>query len=195
MATKNLNKTTRLERNQNISNGLRTACAKASIPVNGKMVKAADAAKAFDDASEKEKNVIRMRAQYLAAVEEARVAESKVKPMIQPLKSFVQNTFGERSDTSAAFGFSPRRTRHVTAEVRAEAALKLRATRAARGTMGSRQKAAIHGTVETPAPAPTAAPSEPAVTTPAPAPVVTNGVNGTNGAAAPALLSLNGSSH
>ncbi len=178
MSGKNLNKSTRLERNQNISNGLRAACPKASIPVNGKIVKAADAAKAFDDASEAEKKVIRARAQYLAAVEEARVAESKVKPMIQPLKSFVQNTFGERSDVSASFGFQPRKTGHVTAEVRAEAALKLRATRAARGTMGSRTKAAIHGHVESPEPVA--------------APVATNG---TNGAAQSALLSLNGASH
>lgn len=193
MATKNLNKTNRLERNQNISNGLRTACAKATIPVNGKMVKATDAAKLFEDASEAEKKVIRARAQYLAAVEEARAAESKVKPMIQPIKGFVQNTFGVQSEISASFGFSPRKTGHVDAETRLQAVLKLRATRDARGTKGSRQKASIHGSIETPAPAPVVA--EPAVPTPAPAPVVASGVNGTNGAAAPALLSLNGSSH
>ena len=86
-------------------------------------------------------------------------------------------------------GFSPRKAAHVTAEVRAEAAMKLRATRAARGTLGSRQKEHVHGSLETPAPAP--AP----VVTPAPAPVVTNGVNGSNGATQPMLLSLNGSSH
>jgi len=188
MQTKHPSKSARIERNQNISNGLRTACPKASLPVNGKLVKAADLAKAFDDASEAEKKVVRLRAQYLAAVEEARAAESKVQPMIQPIKGFVQNTFGAQSDISASFGFSPRKVAHVDAETRAQAVLKLRATRKARGTMGSRQKAEVHGSLETPAPAP--APSEPVV----PASPAPSQPSQPSQASQP-VLSLNGISH
>ncbi|HEY1957225.1 MAG TPA: hypothetical protein VGH28_16515 [Polyangiaceae bacterium] len=182
-----MNKSNRIQRNQNISKALRTSC-KNSIPVNGKLVKPGDLAKLFDESTAAETEVIQSRARYIAAVAAQREAEAKVKPLIQPIKGFVQNTFGAQSEISASFGFSPRKTGHVDAEKRAEAVLKLRATRAARGTKGSRQKAAIHGSIETPAPAPvvaTPAPSQPAVTTP----VVTNG---TNGAAAPSVLSLNG---
>lgn len=176
MATENLNKSKRVQRNQNIAKGLRTACGKNSIPVNGKIVKAGALAAFFDESTEAEAEVTQSRARYLAAVEHQRETEAKVKPLIQPIKAFVQNMFGEQSEVSASFGFSPRKTAHVKVETRAQAVLKLRATREAHGTMGSRQKAAIHGDIETPAP------SEPVVTTPGPAPVATNGVNGSNGA-------------
>jgi hypothetical protein len=184
MGNQKFNKVERVERNATISTGLRTWCPKDSIPVNGKRIKAGDLATAFDAASEAEKNVITARAAYLKAVDEARLAEQAVKPLIQPIKGYVMNVFGERSDAAASFGFSPRKSTKTTVEVRAEAALKVRATRAARGTMGSRQKAGVHGHVESPMPQP--------IVQPAPTPPVTNG---TNGATQSALLSLNGSAH
>ncbi|HEY1959893.1 MAG TPA: hypothetical protein VGH28_30000, partial [Polyangiaceae bacterium] len=150
------------------------------------------------EASLAEKKATASRAQFLADVEAARVAEAKVKGIIPAIKNLVSGSFGKKSPVMAEFGFGPEANK-VTAEVRYEAVEKLRATRAARGTRGSRQKASIHGSVETPAPAPvvtTPAPSQPAVITPAPAPVVTNGVNGTNGASSLSVQSLlNGSSH
>jgi hypothetical protein len=186
MGNQKFNKVERVERNATISTGLRAWCPKDSIPVNGKRIKAVDLAKAFDAASEAEKKVITARAVYLKAVEEAKLADETIKPMIQPIKGYVMNTFGERSDAAASFGFSPRKSTKTTVEVRAEAAVKLRATRAARGTMGSRQKASVHGHVESPLPQ-----AQPIVQ-PASAPAVTNG---TNGATQSALLSLNGSAH
>ncbi len=185
-----LNKRERMSRNDMIAAGLEKHCPKAVILNDGQSVKAADAMKMLKEASNAEKKATASRAQFLADVEAARAAESKVKAIIPAIKNLVSGSFGKKSPVMAEFGFGPEANK-VTAEVRFEAVEKLRATRAARGTMGSRQKAAIHGSVETAAPAP----SQPAVTTPAPAPVATNGVNGTNGAAAPALLSLNGSSH
>ena len=192
-----LNKRERMSRNDMIAAGLEKHCPKAVILNDGQSVKAADAMKLLKEASNAEKKATASRAQFLADVEAARAAESKVKAIIPAIKNLVSGSFGKKSPVMAEFGFGPEANK-VTAEVRYEAVEKLRATRAARGTMGSRQKAAIHGSVETAASAPvvaTPAPSQPAVTTPAPAPVATSGVNGTNGAAAPALFSLNGSSH
>lgn len=137
MPGKKLNKSTRLARNQSISNGLMKLPSKTTIPINGRSVNASDAAKAFEDASEAEKRLVAARARYQKAVAEARAAEAAIRPLVPPIKSFVQNTFGERSETAAAFGFEPRRARHISTEVRYEAVEKLRATRAARGTMGA----------------------------------------------------------
>lgn len=138
---KKTNKSTRLERNQAISNGLRSLPSKTVIPMNGEFVKASDAAEVFEIATEAQKEVGAARAKYSHAVAAARAAEAKVKTLIPPIKSFVQNAFGERSDTAASFGFEPRKRRYVSVDVRYEAVEKLRATRAARDMLDD-----THGT-------------------------------------------------
>jgi hypothetical protein len=134
MSGKRLNKATRLERNQAIANGLRNLPSRTMIPMNGKLVRASDAAAIFETSIEAQKRVSATRATYSLAVATASDAEATVKALIQPIKSFVQNAFGERSDTAASFGFEPRKPRYLSAEARYEAVEKLRATRAARGT-------------------------------------------------------------
>jgi hypothetical protein len=128
----NRNKSARLERNQAIADGLRKLASKTVIPMNGKLVRASDAAALFEIATEAEKDVSAARATYSQAVAAAHAAEATIKSLIPPIRSFVQHAFGERSDTAAAFGFKPRKTRYVSAEVRYEAVEKLRATRAVR---------------------------------------------------------------
>jgi len=145
-----MNKSTRLERNQAISIGLRKLPPKTMIPMNGKLVKASDAAEMFESGIESTKHVAAARAAYLQAVARANAAEVTLRTLIQPIKSFVQHTFGERSHEAAAFGFEPRKPRRVSVEVRCEAVEKLRATRVARGTLGPRQRARIHGHVNAP---------------------------------------------
>ena len=139
MSGKKLNKSTRLARNQAISNGLTRLPSKTNIPVNGNILNASEAAKAFEEAIEVEKQLVTARAKYKQAVAQANAAEAAIVPLIPPIKSFVQNTFGERSETAASFGFEPRKVRRISAEVRYEAVEKLRATRSARGTMGSQR--------------------------------------------------------
>jgi len=129
--SKKWNKATRLERNQAISNGLRNLPSKTTIPINGKLVRAGDAADLFELGTAAEKDVQAARAKHSQAVAAARAAEATIKTLIPPIKSFVQNAFGERSDTAASFGFQPRKTRYVSVDVRYEAVEKLRATRAA----------------------------------------------------------------
>ena len=148
MPSKKMNKATRLERNQAIATGLRSLQSKTMIPINGQLMKASDAADLFDAATKAEKEVAAARANYRQTVMKARGAEAAIKVVVQPIKSFVQNAFGECSHTSATFGFAPRKSGRVSAEVRCEAVEKLRATRVARGTMGSRQKAKTHGHVD-----------------------------------------------
>lgn len=75
--------------------------------------------------------------------------------------AFVRASFGTSPQVLNDFGLSPHKARTPqTAEQKAQAAVKREATRAARHTLGKRQKAAIKGT----------APAVPANAPPAPAP-------------------------
>ena len=127
------NKSARLERNQAISDGLRKLPSKTMIPINGRLVAAGDAAAVFEAGTEAEKEVQAARAKYFQTAATARVAEATIKTAMPAIKSFIQNSFGERSETAASFGFQPRKTTRISVEVRYEAVEKLRATRAAHG--------------------------------------------------------------
>jgi hypothetical protein len=90
--------------------------------------------------------------------------------------------YGARSQTLLDFGITPAKVPVRTAASKVAAAAKGAATRLARHTMGTKQKAAIHGTVAPAAPVPPAAPAPaaPAQASPAaPQPVVP--ANGTAG--------------
>ncbi len=183
-----LNKRERLSRNELIAAGLKNHCPKATILNDGVAMKATDAIRAFEEASVAEKKATSSRAQYLTDVAAARAANGKVKVLVQPIKNLVVGTFGKKSAITAEFGFG-NQSNTPTVETRLEAVEKLRATRTARGTKGSRQKAAIHGQVATAQPQQPAMQPQPQASEPAAA------SNGTNGTAQAALLSLNGSSH
>ena len=146
-------------------------------------MKAAEAIAVFEDASAAEKKATASRAQYLLDVAAARAANAKAKVLVTPIKNLVTGSFGKKSAVVAEFGFSPE-ANTPNVETRFEAVEKLRATRVARGTKGSRQKAAIHGQLASPEPQ--QQPSQPAVT---------NAASGTNGATQSAVLSLNGLPH
>jgi hypothetical protein len=100
----------------------------------------------------------------------------------QSTKGYVSNVkqallvaFSGQLDTLADFGLTMRSKPVMTPEERLAATAKAKATRAARHTMGSKQKAEIKGTVAPTAPAPTPAPAPtaipPTVPVPVPAPV------------------------
>ena len=64
--------------------------------------------------------------------------------------SFVRATFGASPDTLADFGLKPKKVpAPLTTEQKAAAAAKRAATRAARHTMGAKQKKSVKGTVPT----------------------------------------------
>ncbi len=123
-----------------------------------------------------------------AATKVAKAARAKATVLTASLKKYVVAHFGESSPVLADFGFTPRKLAQKTVAEKFQTVEKQLATRAARHTMGSRQKSAIHGSI---APSPVPAP----VVQPAPAPVVTNGVSTSSGSTQSAILSLNGSNH
>jgi hypothetical protein len=96
--------------------------------------------------------------------------------------TFVKATFGNSPDALADFGLKPKKTRaSLTIGQLAEAAARRAATRAARHTMGPKQKQHVKGTITTIV-TPPAAPAPAPVT---PSPVVSAPSTGTSAGTAP----------
>jgi len=82
----------------------------------------------------------------------------------------VKVTFGNQPDALADFGLAPPKARApMTAEQKAVAAAKRKATRVARGTLGKKQKKAVKGAVTATLVVTPQAGPQPTVTAPAPA--------------------------
>jgi hypothetical protein len=66
---------------------------------------------------------------------------------MKQLTAFVEATYFHSASTMTDFGITPKAPIATTSETKAAAAVKRKATRAARHTMGSRQKASVKGDV------------------------------------------------
>jgi hypothetical protein len=162
--------------------------AKTPMVINGQSMKPSDLIAVYQDTLDTRSTVETQRAAYEQALQARERANTARLAIDEGLKAWVANQFGPVTQTVSEFGFSPRKARAKSAQTKADAVVKLRATRKARNTMGKRQKAGIKGTVPTPtapaepaitAPAATAAASAPAVVTNAPTSApVTNGATG-----------------
>jgi hypothetical protein len=81
--------------------------------------------------------------------------------LVSALRQVVQGMYKQTPGTLADFGLKDRKVTKPSVETLAAAAAKSKATRAARHTMGKKQKQAIHGNVASAAPA-TPSPASPA---------------------------------
>jgi hypothetical protein len=128
--------------------------------------------------------VANARAGWLDAVARYRVLSAQVSLVVNGLRQYVINAFGEESPVLADFGFTPRKKAVLTTEQKVARARKAAATRAARGTKGKVQKKAVKGSVEvtvtaTPTmtvPVPPVTPAATPTQAPSPAPTATPGV-------------------
>ena len=99
----------------------------------------------------------KVRAEWLAAVQVQLDSHEEIAPVLRALKRMVLAEFGDTQDASRAladFGFAPPKAPAITAEARVASVKKSRATRAARHTMGPKQKKLVKGSVETTPPSP-----------------------------------------
>ncbi len=116
--------------------------------------------------------VLTTRASWESAVQTDRDERTKTQQFVSGVRQAVQVAFAGSIDQLADFGLKPRKVTTRTPDEKAAAVAKAKATRAARHTMGPKQKAAIKGTV--PATAPATPPAAPAPTaTPAAPPAAT----------------------
>jgi hypothetical protein len=108
----------------------------------------------LEDAASKARNDLR------TAAAAARQNRATMVPIMVGFRAFLENMFTDPS-TIAEFGFAPRKRTAPTVEAKTAAVNKRAATRAARHTMGPKQKLDIKGAV---------AQTEPAAPSPAPVP-------------------------
>jgi hypothetical protein len=119
---------------------------KKTIVLAGKVWAVTDLVTAFTD----ENHDIAVAASAKAALTKASSAAKADRTANDPLRSALHQAvlvqFGQDPQVLEDFGYKvPRKRGPVSAETKVIAVAKRRATRAARGTLGSRQRQAIHG--------------------------------------------------
>jgi hypothetical protein len=159
-----------------------------SLVIDGTPYKTADVITVVQTLVNSAQAVVSSKATWQANIIADDNARAKNKTFMSGLRQSLLVAFGSSVDVLADFGMTPHKTRAVrTPEEKAEATAKALATRAARHTMGKKQKAQIKGTVAasppqgdvTKLPATSAAPATPvasatpASTAPAAAPAST----------------------
>ena len=110
--------------------------------------------------------VVTTHASWQAAVKADLAERVNTATFVSGVRQAILVAFNGQVDVLADFGLTERKPRVLTPEQKQAAAAKAKATRAARHTMGSKQKAAITGAT---AAAPAATPPAPAVPAPVPA--------------------------
>jgi hypothetical protein len=145
-----------------------------TIPLDGSANAPADIKKVLQNTIDAADATLAARAVWVASSSAEQALHDSTLSMLASLRSFVMLKFGSNAiATLADFGFEPRKRTVPAVETKAAAVDKSLATRAARHTMGPKQKAKIKGTVAVTAPAtPPAAPA-PAAASPATPVVVT----------------------
>ncbi len=93
------------------------------------------------------------RAAWLTAVQADQDERARTQAAVSGLKQVLLVAFAGQVDALADFRLVPRKLRVVTPEQKLAATARAQATRAARHTMGKKQKAAITGTASQAAPA------------------------------------------
>jgi hypothetical protein len=92
------------------------------------------------------------RATWHSQVVSGKALSAQLTPILRGLRQYVINANGETSPVLADFGFTAPKKRVLTPEQKAAAAVKAKATRKARNTMGSVQKKSVKGTAPATAP-------------------------------------------
>jgi hypothetical protein len=148
------------------------------VMMGGKPVTPAEVTAALQARLDSNRRALSTRAAWQAAVKADLDEREKSRALVTAVRSALQAAFAESPEMLAGYGLKPRKEAVVSPETRVAAAVKARATRAARHTMGSNQKKQVKGNVTgvtvtplTPAPkAETPAANGPTPASPAPAP-------------------------
>jgi hypothetical protein len=144
--TPNRNRNDQTTADQTLADGLdEYAAMTPSIVVGGAPMQTRDIAAALQARIVAARAVTSSRATWQAAVQAEREERAKTKALVSVVKQTLLASFAGQVDTLARFGLTPRKPRVVSPDTQVAAAAKAKATRAARHTMGKRQKAEIKG--------------------------------------------------
>jgi hypothetical protein len=137
----------------------------ATLPVGGKTMTPADIIKVFQDRITTGQAAQTAEAARTAAVKADRDERTATAAFVQAFRRIVVGMFQQAPDTLAVFGVTAPKARKTKVATKAEAVVKNKATRAARGTVGPKKKLTIKGA----APAANGGTTAPATTATAPA--------------------------
>ena len=147
------NRTIETTSEQTLSDGVaKHATAIPAIAIAGKSMTTQEIVATLQSRIDSAKAVVSTRATWQATVQSDRALRDKTKTFVSGLKQAVLVAFAGQVGALADFGLTPRKTRVSTPDQKLAAAAKAKATRAARHTMGSKQKAAVKGAVSPAAP-------------------------------------------
>ncbi len=152
------NKTTRADRIRKIKAGLQKYYPTTILVIGGASIQPAALQSSLQGDIDANDASTHAKANWMVTVQAAQQADASVAPLLRGVRNRVFADFGDAPNAEAVFadfGYVRHKRATMTAEQKAAAAAKRKATRAARHTMGSRQKAEVHGTVPA-APAPDA---------------------------------------
>jgi hypothetical protein len=157
MSTKNSpNKTTARALNQKAVQGIDKYFAKVTSLTIGGVAYTPDTLKAVLEAEIDASDVVdAARAQLQQQVAAPRVARAKAYAVRGSLRTYILGAYGAAAvQMLGDFGMPVPKRPIKTVDVKAEAVKKAKATRAARDTMGSKQKESVHGAPQPPATTP-----------------------------------------
>jgi hypothetical protein len=165
--TPNNNRIDKITAEQTLVDGFNLhATAIPSMVIDGVLRTTKDIVATLQSRIDSAKSALSTKATWQATIRSDQALRDTTKTFVSGVKQGLLVAFGGRLDTLADFGLTARTKPVVTPEEKIARTAKAQATRAARHTMGTKQKAAIKGTVTPTVPA-TAAPSAP---TPNPTP-------------------------
>jgi hypothetical protein len=146
--TNNMSRVDRMAADQDLMDGLNKLPAKIPpIYVGGVAVPTTTIVSALQARVASAKTTANARANWLAAVEAERNERATTESLVSACKQALTLAFAGQVDTLALFGLTPRKPRVVSPETKVAAAAKAKATRQARHTLGSKQKAKVKGDV------------------------------------------------
>jgi hypothetical protein len=165
-----------------------------SLVIGGTSYKTADVITGIQTLVDSGQAVVSSRATWQANVASDKALRAKNKTFMSGVRQSVLVAYGNSIDVLSDFGLTPRKKPAPrTPEEKTASAAKAKATRAARHTMGKKQKAQIKGTVTSPSP------SGGAVTTPSatsgPPPTPSGSTTASATAPAPASASATAPAH
>jgi hypothetical protein len=176
MATtgKNINRSDSLAGDQKLIDGLnKHATTISTLVIGGAAYKSADIIAILQARIATANGARDARPAWLAAAKADQDERAKTKTFVSGLRQALEVAFAGSIDGLADFGLAPRKPRVTTPEQKTAAALKAKATRAARHTLGPKKKAAVKGAVTiTPATSQPLVSSSPPAPAPAPAPAL-----------------------
>src|ERR1017187_7751811 len=146
MAMRIVNRSQQVYVDQSLIDGLKKRESElASIIIDGTSHMAADLIAILEARIAAASKAITTRATWLAAVQTDEDERARAKRAVSGLKQVLQIAYGGSLDALADFGVAPRKPRPITPETAVAAVAKAKATRAARQTMGKKQKQKITG--------------------------------------------------